>query len=277
MTAGHVGRTKPPRAVGVFGGSRRLLLASMALPVVAIIPAIMFVVSPPPHDEIETVIRAAGFEPLTPPSRLRGPGALYLVENGIYEKICKEPVLAAAKLQTSPSMDRNLRRLEKGGFSMTGDMVETLNAKLSGARLTSVEYKLTDVTVSEISGDDLLEIQELLLGDRHCYENVHKLVKENKRVCAGASVISATTSYRMQVDRQFEADTHDKASVVKAVQKAMQEDTHGQIQIRSEDELVGEKLFLGIRLYSLCITLDTETEPIPAPPPGARDKTAALQ
>jgi hypothetical protein len=282
MTISHVGRAKPPMEESAFTGWRRLLSASVVLPCVAIIAAIIYVTYPQAHDDIETVIRQAGFDPLTPPpSRLRGPGALYTVENGIYEKVCKEPAIAAEKLQVSPSMDRNLRRLENGGFSLAGDIVEAVNAKLSGARLTSIEYKLTNVTISEIPGDDLLEIQKLLLKDPHCEDIVQTLLKENKRICAGASVISATTSYRIQVDQRFDSGVQDQASVVKAVQKAVEAEGSGHIQVRSEDELVGENLFLGIRLQSFCIVPDTATEPALAPQPEARsrafsDKAAPL-
>jgi hypothetical protein len=276
MTISHIGRTNPPMEDRAFTAPKRLLFASVVLPIVAIIAAIIYVMYQPANDDIEMVIRQAGFEPLTPPSRLRGPGALYMVENGIYEKVCKEPAIAAEKLQTSPSMDRNLRRLENGGFSLAGDIVEAVNAKLTGARLTSIEYKLTNVTISEIPGDDLLEIQKLLLKDPHCDDVVQALLKEHKRICAGASVISATTSYRIQVDQQLESGVGDKASVVKAVQEAVEADGSGHIQVRSEDELVGENLFLGIRLQSFCIVPDTATEPARAPQPAARYNANAL-
>jgi hypothetical protein len=105
---------------------------------------------------------------------------------------------------------------------------------------------------------------------------VQTLLKENKRICAGASVISATTSYRIQVDQRFDSGVEDRASVVKAVQKAVEADGSGHVQVRSEDELVGENLFLGIRLQSFCIVPDTATEPALAPKPEALPKADIL-
>ena len=64
-----------------------------------------FVPSAPAADEIETLIKDAGFEPLVPPNRLRGPGALYLVEGGgRYTKVCDAaPDLLQAKIRKSPT------------------------------------------------------------------------------------------------------------------------------------------------------------------------------
>ena len=280
MSGGHVRRTNTPAPRSAFGGAKRLWLASVILPFAALTPFVTQVVFPPEHDEIDQIIRQAGFSPLPSPSRLRGPGALYKVEDGDdnYEKVCKEPALTAEMIQTSPSLDRNLQKLEKAGFSLVGDIVDTLNAKLSGTRVTSIQYKLTNVAISEISGDDLLVLQEKMFEDKHCRDTVDRHLKDKKRICPVSSAISATTSYKVHINQEFEtdADRKDKASVVKVVQKTIEEKTRGQIQILSDDELVGENLFLGIRLYSLCVTPDDATEPIAAPLVLPKDKTAAL-
>jgi hypothetical protein len=274
MKNGHVRRTKTP-APEPPSRRKRLLLASLIVPIILVIPAVAFVVAPPEPEGIETVIRQAGFNPLTPPNRLRAPGALYLVEeSGFYEKVCEDGTLTAAHLKTSPTLNRNLQRLEKGGFTLAGSIIDSLNGKLSGARVTSIEYRLTDVAISEIAGDHLAEIQTKLLENKHCSDEVEQLLKANKRVCAGASAISATTSYRVRVDRKFESGTPEKDAITKAVQKSIEEHAGGLIQVRSEDELAGENLFVGIRLKSLCVAPGTATEPIPLPA-TEQDKTAA--
>jgi hypothetical protein len=174
-------------------------------------------------------------------------------------------------------MDRNLRRLENFGVSLAADFVGTLNAKLKGARVTAIEYRLKDVAISEITNADLLEIQQELLADKHCNDAVADLVKANIRVCSGHAAISATTSYRVLVERQGELDAGGKEEVAKTVQRAIQVQTGGDIKIHNENELTGDNLFVGIRLYRNCIVLNTATEPTPAPPVVPHNRSAGLQ
>src|SRR5262249_47450818 len=154
------------------------------------IPALPYLIDRPQADEITTVIKQAGFDPLVPPNRLRGPGALYEVEGGFYRKVCDAAAgLLSGKLQKSPTQNQLRERLESGGFSVRGNFVETLNAKLGAARLTSIEYRLTDVAISEIAFSDLLEIEDRLLHESHCDEAVQRLLKANKQVCPGYAAL----------------------------------------------------------------------------------------
>ena len=103
MKTGHVRRTKPSRAGRAARTQRRLRLASVALPLILAAPGAYWYIipaAPPPVDEIETVIKEAGFDPLVPPNRLRGPGALYVVEGGgRYAKVCDaEPHVLETKV-----------------------------------------------------------------------------------------------------------------------------------------------------------------------------------
>jgi hypothetical protein len=45
------------------------------------------------------------------------------------------------------------------------------------------------------------------------------------------------------------------------VKEAIELHTDGQVHVTDRNELAGEDLFYGIQLSSLCITLDTATEP----------------
>jgi hypothetical protein len=226
------------------------------------IPAAYMVIDPPQLDDIETVIKQAGFDPLVPPNRLRGPGAIYAVEDGSYQKVCDvDPAILAGKLKSSPAPDRHRESLEKAGFSLSAKIVETLNAELSGARLTSVEYTLTNVTISEIDYGDLFEIEDNLLSQRNCEKAVRRLLRAHQKICPGYAALSATTSYRVHVRSALESKAEDKAPVIHAVQKALQERVDGQIRIQSGDELTGENLFYGIQLSRRCITAEDASEP----------------
>src|SRR5205823_2225262 len=94
--------TKPRAAPRRLTRARRRLLAPVALPLLLLAPGVYYIAMPsaPPADEIETVIRGAGFDPLVPPNRLRGPGALYVVEGGgRYAKVCDaEPHVLETKV-----------------------------------------------------------------------------------------------------------------------------------------------------------------------------------
>lgn len=215
-------------------------------------------------DQIEIAVREAGFDPLIPPNRLRAPGALYKVEGGIHEKVCEDLALTQPKMQRSPTQDRTRQKVEKGGFSLGGEYVESLNVNLTGARITSIEFRLTDVEVSEIMDSDLFEIQDALLHRKSCEDAVDRALKAKIQVCPGSAALSATTSYKVRVDRRLESKTKDEA--MKAVQHVIRQESGGDIRISGEDELTGQNMFIGIRLSRSCITPDTATEPSLLPP-----------
>jgi len=238
MTNNHVQRTKNPAAGSGRTRKWALWFASIALPVAVVIPALHLVIDRPQVDEIASVIKEAGFDPLVPPNRLRGPGALYEVEGGFYRKVCDvDAGLLTGKLQKSPTQNHLRERLEKGGFSLSGNFVDTLNAKLGAQRLTSIEYRLTDVAISEIAFSDLLEIEDNLLRQSHCDEAVQLLLKANKQVCPGYAALSATTFYKVHVDAKLEAGADTKVPVIKAVKQALQEHEDSKVHIQSADEL----------------------------------------
>ena len=263
MSEGHARRAKPswPRR----GRPRRVLwLAVVALPAIVVTPAIAYwmVPAPPAQDDIESVIQQAGFDPLLPPSRLRGPGALYEVEGRFYRKVCDADAgMLQGKIRTSPTESEVSERLQNARFSLGGDLIDRINAALSGARVTAVQFRLTDATISEIPLSDLAEIEDKLLRQKSCDETVQRLLKAHRKVCSGYAVLGATASYRVQVDAMMESGGGGRTPVLPVVRRAIQEETQGQIRLEGDDEMTGEDLFYGIQLSSLCITLDTATEP----------------
>ena len=276
MSDGHVQRTrtgngrrtKKSPVESTRDMVRRWWIALLAFPVIAIAPVAWFVLQPPDHDDIELAIREYGFEPLTPPNQLRGPGALYQVEGNSYTKICDaDAAILEGKVHTSPTVEHIRKRLERGKLSLSGNYVEDVNAKLNGARVTSIEYRMTNVSIREIPMDHLMEIESHLLSQARCDEIVQRVLKANKQVCSGYSALAATTSYKVHYDVKFAVDAESKVPIVNAVQKAIEEEAGGTIHIRNGDELHGENLFYGIQLSKFCITPDTATEPSVRAPP----------
>ena len=226
------------------------------------IPAAYAVIDPPQPDDIDTVIKQAGFDPLVPPNRLRGPGALYEVEDGSYRKVCDvDPALLAGKLKSSPIPEQRRESLEKAGFSLSGKFVNALNARLGGARVTAIEYTLADVSISEIDYGDLFEIEDNLLSQQNCEKAVKRLLQANRKVCPGYAALSATTSYRIHVRSEVQSDAGDNVPVITTVRQAIQQRANSQLRIQSADELTGENLFYGIQLSRLCITPKGASEP----------------
>jgi hypothetical protein len=226
------------------------------------IPAAYALIDPPQPDDIGTVIKQAGFDPLVPPNWLRGPGALYEVEDGSYRRVCDvDPALLAGKLKSSPIPEQRRKSLEKAGFSLSGEFVDALNARLGGARLTAVDYKLADVSISEIDYDDLFAIEDDLLSQQNCEKAVTRLLQANRKVCPGYAALSATTTYRIRVRSELQSEAKDSVPVINTVQQAMQERANSQLHIQSADELTGENLFYGIQLSRLCITPKDASEP----------------
>jgi len=258
MSDGHVRRTKPSGG-GRTHRSRRILLASLALPVLVAAPAILHVVLPGPTPaDIDTMITRANFQPVHPPSRLYGPGALYVVEGGAYWKVCDaDASLLTGKIEKSPTESQFREVLETGGFSLAGRVVQNLSAKLGAARTTSVEYRVTEVAISSISLANLYNIQDTLLRREECDKAVGHLLDAKKQVCFGAAALSATIRYHEQDAARFESGADGR------------ERSQGEIKSSGGEERSGEDLFYGIRLWPLCITPDDATEPSVLSEPGA--------
>lgn len=283
MSSEDAGRAEAPSA-GFFRNARkRVWLASISLAALVIAPGagyLAYRMIRPLPDEVVRAIVDAGFDPLVPPTRLRGPGSLYEVEGRSYRVVCPvDPSQLSGKLQKSPTVDRVRNRLESGGFSLAANYLAKINGKLGGDRLTSIQFSLTNVEISEIAEQYLSEIQDALLSQPSCQSIVTKLLRAKKKVCSGYAALSATTSYKVNVASKFAAE-ENKQPVLEKVKSVIEEHAGSEIKISSDDELKGEGLFYGIQLSRLCMTLDDGSGPSeltqsPGERPNPSDKLAA--
>jgi hypothetical protein len=228
-----------------------MVLAAVALPLLAVAPmaARLLMPGPPPVD-VDMVIREARFQPVHPPSRLYGPGALYVVEGDSYWKVCDaDAALLNGKIETSPTESRFQRVLESEGFALSGTLVEWLSARLGAARATTVEYRVTDVAITSISLADLFGVEDVLLRRKECDAAVGRLLDAKKQVCFGAAALSATISYTERNDVTFKTGAKGR------------ERSAGEIKTAGGEKRAGEDLFYGIRLWPQCITPASATEP----------------
>ena len=283
MSSEDAGRAEAPSA-GFFPNARkRVWLASISLAALVIAPGagyLAYRMIRPLPDEVVRAIVDAGFDPLVPLTRLRGPGSLYEVEGRSYRVVCPvDPSQLSGKLQKSPTVDRVRNRLESGGFSLAANYLAKINGKLGGDRLTSIQFSLTNVEISEIAEQYLSEIQDALLSQPSCQSIVTKLLRAKKKVCSGYAALSATTSYKVNVASKFAAE-ENKQPVLEKVKSVIEEHAGSEIKISSDDELKGEGLFYGIQLSRLCMTLDDGSGPSeltqsPGERPNPGDKLAA--
>jgi hypothetical protein len=280
MNRRNVRRTNAPAPTSGFATAKLLRRAALVLPFVVVMPFAWHVFIPAAEGdvdtEIEAMIRKAGFNPLIPPNRLRAPGALYTVEDDFYQKICEDSALAGGMTSKSPTTNRMRERLQQNKFSLAGGIVDALNAKLEGTHVTSIQYTLSNVEVSEITVAGLKKLRDKLLGDSDCAAVVDELLKDNKKVCFAISALSATTSYTMQVHHQVDLDAQAKTEHNEAIKQAVQEQAGGQLHAQSKDELTGVDLFIGIRLQTRCLTPGDATDPVSSPPVLPTHQAAAL-
>lgn len=257
MSDGHAGRAKPPRITVPRWGRWSVLLAAIAIPAVAFAAQKWWVDAPP--DDIEKVVREAGFDPLVPANRLRGPGALYEVHGGTYSKVCDAgPDVLKDAIKTSPLEERVRRRLEGGRYAIAADILGHI--QVGGNAVRSIEYSLKGAVLSEINYEDLWSIQDALLSNKRCLRAVEALLKDNVKVCAGHAALTATTSYKVRVNADAEGKA-DHGPVLKSVKGKIEQHAGGKLEMRGENELVGEGLYYGIRLFRFCITLPDAAEP----------------
>jgi hypothetical protein len=274
MSDGHARRAKPPRA-GRARRSRRLWLYA-ALPVALAVPAAGYVLLSPTPEPLEALIRQMRFDPLQPPSRLRGPGAIYVVDGGYYRKVCDAaPELLDGRVRTSPIPIQSRTKLENARFRMAGEFIEGLNASLGGSRVTSIEYRLKDASISEIALSELRMIEDKLLSQEACDQTVYRLLQKGKQVCSGYAVLSATTHYKVNTGSKVETGSGSRVPVLDAVQRQIAIETKGEVKLAGSQELIGTDLQYGIQLSSLCITVNTTTEPSIRDEAGARNDRGA--
>jgi hypothetical protein len=273
MNNSHARRAKPspPHTAG-----RRGWLVWAAVPLAVIAPVVAYMAYMGWHDPaddtagrstpeaIEAVIKYMKFDPLLPPSRLRGPGAIYaVVDSGSYWKVCDaDPKLVHDVIHSSPVPNQTRTKLENAGFSVDGHVLDTLNASLGVSKIVSIEYRMSNVSISEIAMRDLYVIQQKLLNDKNCDDMVGELLKQKEmKVCPGYAVLTASTSYKVHTDATIGSGAETKMPIIEAVKRQIELATKGEIKLTDAHELVGQDLYYGIKLSPVCLTPNTATAP----------------
>lgn len=259
MSRRNVGRTSPPAFGSFRSGNRRIWIAAL-LPVVVAVPALWYYFYPPTEavEDIEAFVRKYyRFEPLTPPSRLRSPGSIYLIEGALMRKVCDaRRHLSSEDIDESETYSRIRTGDTKSRFELSGGFVSMLNAKLMGARVESIEFGMRDVTIREIPEAILGKIERQLMADPDCEDAVHDLLTANKKVCSGSASLTASISYKVRFDRRSDLTAQAKLAVADAIRESIEENGGGTVSVRNAEEFSGEKLIYGILLSPRCLELN---------------------
>lgn len=269
MNGGHVRRTYPPALDASWLGRRGFVAAVIAVPVALAIPGIWSVYDPRPKpavDDIETVVRRYKFDPLTPPNKLRGPGSIYYVEGGSVKMVCQATAhqLEGAVRESSTGV-RTGYSSENSQFSLSQNFVQTLNGRLDGARVATIEYGMTNTVISEIPLATLRRIERELMSDKDCEDAVNALLSENKKVCSGYSSLTASLTYKVSFDRRSNISAEARAAAAGVIKEAIEEKSGSTMGVKNAEEFSGEGLIYGILLSARCLlpnTADQRAKPL---------------
>jgi hypothetical protein len=261
MNERHVRRTYPPALGSSWIGRRGIVAAVIAVPVVLALPGIWFVYAPSAKaavDDIEAVVRHYKFEPLTPPNKLRGPGSIYYVEGGAVKIVCEATAhqLEGAIRESSAGV-RTGRSSENSQFSVSQNFVQTLNGRLDGARVATIEYGMTNTVISEISLATLRRIERELMSNKDCEDAVNDLLSENKKVCSGYSSLTGSMTYKVSFDRRTNISAEARAAAAGVIKEAIEEKSGSAMGVKNAEEFSGEGLIYGILLSAHCLLPDT--------------------
>jgi hypothetical protein len=261
MNGRHVRRTNPP-AFGLFrSGSRGLWIAALLLPPMLAVPLLLRYFDSPPEvvEDIEVAIKKYyRHDPLTPPSRLRGPGSIYVVEEGNHvRKVCSTTEEQDKFIEESSTQDQTRKTGAGVRFALRGSIVESLNAKLSGARVESIEFGIKGATIREIAEAKLGQIEQELMSDPFCEARVDRMLAANKKVCSGYSSLTASISYKVRFARDTELTAETKLAQASIIKEAIETHGGGTVSFETAEEYSGEKLIYGILLSSSCFIPDT--------------------
>ena len=251
MITGHVRRTKPKSSHRPARRSRQAWLLSVALPALLVAPiAERLLLSGPAPGQIDILVREAGFEPVHPPSRLYGPGALYAVKGNVYWEVCgADAALLDGRTEKSPAETLFHQTHDSTALSLAGKLVDRVIAKLGVSRDIAIEYRVSDAAVTIISLANLRRVQDTLLSQQDCTKAVDEVLDDKGQVCAVAAALSATVTYREQ-----------DAATYRTVGEGVDRVGGGTTAARDEQR-DGQDLFYGVRLWTRCITPSTATEP----------------
>jgi hypothetical protein len=251
---------------------RRLIYVGASLLAVVIVAAPIYIYFFKPHqtNQLEEAIKSLRFHPITPPTTLRAPGTIYVIDDDgeVESALC----WADAKdligvMHKSPTETVDTQILRKATLNSSAKITESLKEQIKGDVIESVSFTLADVSVLEVSIANLRGLSAKLQAELGCGDEVVRYIHAGKHLCQGQQVLQATAKYTITNKREVTGEIAAK------VNDAIRATIDPKASFDGKTVTSGEGLFYGMRLAPLCMALDDKGV---APPPKPRTIMARI-
>jgi hypothetical protein len=260
----HIHRVKA--ALSALPMLRRAIYGFAGLVAVAAIglPLYVFSATPDRVNPLQQAIRTLHFLPIEPPSTLRAPGTIYVVgDNGEIESaLCwADDKNLTSMMRESATETQDTQSLRNATFDTSATLTQNLKEHVKGDLIQSVSFTLDDVSVLEVSVENLRALSADLQNKPSCGDSVVDYIHAGKHLCQGQQVLKATATYTIRTKQT--ADSEIIAKVTDAVRATIDP----KATFDGKTVTVGHGLYYGMRLAPLCMALDDKGI---APPPQPR-------
>ena len=244
---------------------RTLIYIVAALIAVAVVaaPIYIFYFKPQQTNQLEEAITELHFLPINPPTTLRAPGSIYVIDDDgqVESALCwADAKDLSGVMRESPTETRDAQNLRKATFDSSAKVTQSLKEQVKGDLIESVSFTLENVSVLEVSIEDLRGLSAALQKKSECGDSVVAYIHAGKHVCQGQQVLKATAKYTIRTKREVIGDIAAKLS------DAVRATIDPKASFDGSTVTTGEGLFYGMRLAPLCMALnDNGFEPPPKP------------
>jgi hypothetical protein len=251
---------------------RRLIYFGAALLACVIVAAPIYIYFFKPHQTnyLEEAISSLHFHPITPPTTLRAPGTIYVIDDDgeVESALCWVDAKDLIDvMRQSPTETLDKQNLRKATLNSSAKITESLKEQVKGDVIESVSFTLDDVSVLEVSIANLRGLSAKLQDEPGCGDSVISYIKAGKHLCQGQQVLKATATYTITNKREVTGEIAAKLN------DAIRATIDPKASFDGKTITTGEGLFYGMRLAPLCMALDDKGV---APPPKPRTGIARL-
>ena len=148
--------------------------------------------------------------------------------------------------------------LRKATLNSSAKITESLKEQVKGDVIKSVSFTLNDVSVLEVSIENLRAISAALQDKPGCGDSVVRYIKAGKHLCQGQQVLKATATYTIENKREVSGEIAAKLN------DAIHATIDPKASFDGKTVTTGKGLFYGMRLAPLCMALDDNG--VAAPP-----------
>ena len=198
-------------------------------------------------ETITAILLETGYFEIVPPSTFGGPGTINTVEflsNGKVEMhpTCDVgPGFLADKIQTSQTVDRELKQSLEKNLDVSAEIREKLAAVAGISEISSIHLSLENAHILLITDESLISARNTLLK-KECEEAVLENISNGGLVCQTRSVLEADVVYEIKYDDAVSIG--ERARLTSEVAAKLNLDAKQD----ADNRVSGHQLFFGVRL-----------------------------